>query len=45
MDTYVPHPRFGRVAYLRGRPASEWIDAISKRRRTREHPAPASPRP
>jgi hypothetical protein len=45
MDTDVPHPRFGRIAYLRGRPTSEWIDAISKRRRTREQPPPASRRP
>lgn len=45
MDTDVPHARSGRIAYLRGRPTSEWIDAISKRRRTREHPPPANGRP
>jgi hypothetical protein len=45
MDTYVRHRPFGRVAYLRGKPASEWIDAISKRRPPREHPPLASPRP
>lgn len=45
MDTCVPHPRFGRIAYLRGRPTSEWIDALSKRRRTREHSPPADRRP
>jgi hypothetical protein len=28
----------GRVAYLRGRPASEWVAAVSKRRPTSEHP-------
>jgi hypothetical protein len=32
----------GRVAYLRGRPASEWINATSKRRPAREHTTPAT---
>jgi hypothetical protein len=26
----------GRIAYLRGRPASEWVGAVSKRRRPQD---------
>jgi hypothetical protein len=43
MDTSVRHRPFGRIAYLRGKPASEWIEAISKRRRPRECTPLANP--
>ena len=45
MDTRVRHRPFGRIAYLRGRPASEWIEAISKHRRPRESTPLTHPRP
>jgi hypothetical protein len=37
MATTIRHTTLSHIGYLRGKPASEWIDAISKRRRPREH--------
>jgi hypothetical protein len=45
MDTNIRHRPIGHPAYLRGKPASEWIDAIAKRRRPREYTPLAHPRP
>jgi hypothetical protein len=45
MDTNSRHRPIGCPAYLRGKPASEWIDAIAKRRRPREYTPLAGPRP
>jgi hypothetical protein len=35
-DDQVRGERVGRIAYLRGRPASEWIRAVSRGRTARE---------
>lgn len=32
MPTNTHHRPFGRVAYLRGKPAADWIAALSTRR-------------
>jgi hypothetical protein len=45
METIVRHRPSGRIAYLRGKPASQWIDATSKRRRHREQAPRATARP
>lgn len=41
MDTNIRH----RPAYFRGRPASQWIDALSRRRLSREHAPSDHPLP
>jgi hypothetical protein len=43
MNRNVRHRPFRHAAYLRGKPASEWIDAISKRRRPRGYTPLANP--
>jgi hypothetical protein len=45
MDTNIRHRPIGYPAYLRGKPAREWIDAIAKRRRPREYTPLAHLRP
>jgi hypothetical protein len=37
MATNLRNRRFGRIAYLRGKPAAEWISALSKRRPAADH--------
>ena len=37
MATTIRHTTVSHIGYLRGKLASEWIDAISKRRRPCEH--------
>ncbi len=37
MATNLRNRRFGRIAYLRGRPAADWISALSKRRPAADH--------
>ena len=32
MATNLRNRSFGRITYLRGKPAAEWISALSKRR-------------
>lgn len=45
MEINVRHRPFGSPAYLRGKPASAWIDALAKRRRPREYTPLANPCP
>lgn len=43
-NTHHHHHRPFGSAYLRGKPVSEWISALSKRRPATEPAAPADPR-
>jgi hypothetical protein len=37
MATNVRNRPSGRIAYLRGKPAADWISALSKRRPAADH--------